>query len=60
MSEEATPAGVEPGDGAEQRGEADPAPAKWPVGFIVLLIAAALYLGLRAVQMIGWLIDWIR
>lgn len=59
MSEEATPAGVEPGEGAESDA-GDPVPAKWPVGFIILLVAAALYLGLRAVQMLGWLIDWVR
>ena len=32
----------------------------WPIGFIVLVVAAAAYLLLRLVQMAGWLIDWVR
>jgi hypothetical protein len=36
----------------------DAPPEKWPVGFILLLVAGALYLLLRFVQMAGWLLDW--
>lgn len=32
---------------------------KWPVGFIVMVSLAALYLIVRLVQMTGWLIDWL-
>jgi hypothetical protein len=32
---------------------------KWPVGFIVMVALAALYLILRLVQMAGWAIDWL-
>ena len=60
MSEDSTPAGVDPVDGADPAAEPESPNEKWPIGFIVLLIAGALYLGLRAVQMLGWLVDWIR
>lgn len=60
MSEDATPAGVDPIDGADASAEQEAPDEKWPIGFIVLLIAGALYLGLRAVQMLGWLVDWVR
>ena len=29
----------------------------WPVGFMIILTLAALYLGWRLVQGIGWVID---
>ncbi len=32
---------------------------KWPVGFIVMVGLAGLYLVLRFIQMGGWLIDWL-
>ncbi len=32
---------------------------KWPIGFIAMVIAAALYLGLRLVQLAGRAIDWL-
>ncbi len=44
----------------------DPQPAPgttedepWPIGFMVILTLAALYLGWRLVQGIGWVIDKI-
>jgi hypothetical protein len=30
---------------------------KWPVGFMIMLTLAALYLGWRLVQGVGWVID---
>lgn len=30
---------------------------RWPVGFIVVVTLAAIYLILRLVQMIGWIFD---
>ena len=30
---------------------------KWPVGFMIILTLAGLYLGWRLVQGIGWVID---
>lgn len=32
---------------------------KWPIGFIVMVSLAALYLIVRLVQMAGWAIDWL-
>lgn len=32
---------------------------KWPVGFIVMVTLAAIYVILRLVQMAGWAIDWL-
>ena len=32
---------------------------KWPVGLIVMIVAAALYLLVRLIQGIGWLADWV-
>ena len=32
---------------------------KWPIGFMVVLLLAALYLGWRLVQGIAWAIDKI-
>ena len=43
-----------------ERPEVDGASQKWPVGFILLVVAAALYLLLRGVQMAGWVVDWVR
>ena len=43
--------------------EAEPTPAegeeKWPLGFIVLVVSAAIYLGWRLIQGIAWLVDWV-
>lgn len=58
MSEEPPVAGVNPGDDSGARGEAEPMPQKWPVGFILLIVAGTLYLAFRVIQMVGWLIDW--
>ena len=47
---------------SEEHSPADHAaeePLKWPIGFIVMVTLAALYLILRFVQMTGWLIDWL-
>ncbi len=41
-------------DDAEPRGE------KWPAGFLLLVGAAAIYLGWRLIQGIVWLVDWVR
>ncbi len=35
-------------------------PERWPVGFILIIVAAALYLGFRAVQLVQLAIDWLR
>ncbi len=32
---------------------------KWPIGFIIMVTLASLYLILRLVQMAGWAIDWL-
>ena len=32
---------------------------KWPIGFIVIVTLATLYVVLRLVQMAGWAIDWL-
>ena len=32
---------------------------KWPVGFIVMVSLASVYVILRLVQMTGWAIDWL-
>ena len=32
---------------------------EWPIGFIVVLALAALYLGWRLIQMLGGLLDFI-
>ena len=32
---------------------------KWPIGFIVVLVLAALYLGWRLIQLLGGVIDLI-
>lgn len=31
----------------------------WPIGFLVLVAAAALYLGWRLLQALGWVVDKI-
>lgn len=31
----------------------------WPIGFLIIVTLAALYLGWRLVQSIGWVIDKI-
>ena len=45
----------------DQEPQPQPAPTPeeetWPVGFMIILTLAALYLGWRLVQGIGWLID---
>ena len=32
---------------------------RWPIGFMLLVGAVALYLGWRLVQGIGWAVDWL-
>ena len=32
---------------------------KWPVGFIIILVLAALYLGWRLIELIAMGIDWV-
>ena len=32
---------------------------KWPIGFIVMVTLAGLYVVLRLIQMAGWAIDWL-
>lgn len=44
--------------GEEQHGP-EPGEERWPVGFIVLVVAAAAYLLLRFVQIGAWLLDRI-
>ncbi len=55
MSDESRVPNPESG-GAE---EPDGSDEKWPWSFILLIVAAALYLLLRLVQGIGRLADWI-
>jgi len=43
----------------ERSGGEEPEAEKWPWSFVLLIVAAALYLLLRLVQGIGWLADWI-
>jgi hypothetical protein len=43
----------EQGGGEERQAE------KWPFTFILLIVAAALYLLVRLIQGIGWLADWV-
>ncbi len=32
---------------------------KWPIGFMIIVVLAALYLLWRAIQAVGWLIEAI-
>lgn len=32
---------------------------KWPIGFIAMISAAALYVVWRLIQMAGWAIGWL-
>ena len=32
---------------------------KWPIGFIVMVTLASVYVVLRLIQMAGWAIDWL-
>ncbi len=50
MSEEQ--AGKDPDQAAERQ--------RWPIGFMLLIGATALYLGWRLIQGIGVLIGWIN
>ncbi|MDJ0925055.1 MAG: hypothetical protein QNJ77_10880 [Acidimicrobiia bacterium] len=49
-------AGGPGGDGAP-RGEPGADEESWPIGFMIILTLAALYLGWRLLQGIGWVID---
>ena len=31
----------------------------YPWSFILLIVAAAIYLGWRLIQGVGWLVDWV-
>ncbi len=55
MSDESRVPSPESGGGEEP----DNPDEKWPWSFILLIVAAALYLLLRLVQGIGRLADWI-
>lgn len=47
-------------DGGEQRESGgEPTEARWPIGFMLLVGAVALYLGWRLVQGIIALVGWI-
>jgi hypothetical protein len=43
----------------EDRPDANSDDESWPIGFIVILLLAALYLGWRLVQGIAWVIERI-
>ena len=43
----------------EPRQQAAEEDEKWPVGFLIIVTLAALYLGWRLVQTVGWVIDKI-
>jgi hypothetical protein len=49
MNEETGP---HTGEGSEEE-------LKWPIGFIVMVSLAALYLLVRLVQMAGWAVGWL-
>lgn len=38
----------------------EPQQQRWPIGFVLLIVATGLYLLLRLIQMGGWLFDWFR
>lgn len=44
---------------AVRGGEPTPEDEKWPIGFMVILLLAALYLGWRLVQGVAWVVDKI-
>ena len=47
-------------DGEEpDRNEENGSAQRWPIGFMLLVAAVALYLGWRLVQGIGALVGWI-
>jgi hypothetical protein len=31
----------------------------WPIGFMIFVGLAALYLGWRLIQLVGWLLGWL-
>lgn len=45
-------------DSDSDRGEQEGSEQRWPIGFILLVAAVALYLGWRLVQGVGALIGW--
>lgn len=45
------------GDDRSDRSSDEESRERWPIGFMLLVGAAALYLGWRLVQGIGWAID---
>ena len=47
------------GEGDKESSEGDATDRRWPIGFMLLLGAVALYLGWRLVQGVGALIGWI-
>jgi hypothetical protein len=47
------------GEPQPQPGRTTEEPLKWPVGFIVMVSLAALYLIVRFAQLGGRLIDWL-
>jgi lauroyl/myristoyl acyltransferase len=49
---------MNPEDGSDRSDEAGSG-ERWPIGFMVLVGAIALYLGWRLIQGIGALIGWI-
>lgn len=38
----------------------DEVPDRWPVGFVLIVAAAALYLGYRFFQLLRLAVDWLR
>ena len=47
------------GDKLDAQPDSTPADEeKWPIGFMLIVTLAALYLGWRLVQMLGWLVTW--
>lgn len=47
------------GEDDQRASEGDGSDRRWPIGFMLLVGAVALYLGWRLVQGVGALIGWI-
>jgi len=47
------------GDEEPERGDEDGSAQRWPIGFMLLVGAVAIYLGWRLVQGIGALVGWM-
>ncbi|MCP4305831.1 MAG: hypothetical protein GY788_13355 [bacterium] len=46
-------------DGPRTTPETETDDETWPIGFMIIITLAALYLGWRLIQTVGWVIDKI-